>query len=74
MPAALPELAIELTDGEKVLVSCIDFNLQAGADGADSWRPIADAMEEIMRSLLERKAIPSARLLYVTAPQVCMLP
>jgi hypothetical protein len=46
MPHVFFNLSIELTDRERVLVSRIDFNPQAAAHNADSWRPVADAMEE----------------------------
>jgi len=62
------DLEIELTEREKVLVSHIDFNPSTSSHNADSWRPIADAMEELMRSLLERNAIPEARRKFFSDP------
>ena len=53
-------LAIELTETEKQLVEKIDFN-PAGHNSV-SWAPSADAIEELMRSLLTRDAIPEPRL------------
>jgi hypothetical protein len=53
-------LAIALTEAEKALVQKIDFD--PSGHNADSWRPSADAIEELMRSLLARHAIPEARL------------
>ena len=49
-----------------MLASRIDFNPQVGVHNADSWRPIADAMEELMHSLLERNAVPLARRKYLS--------
>lgn len=56
-------------DQERVLASRIDFNLEVGVHNADSWRPIADAMEELMHSLLERNAVPLARRKYLSDPE-----
>lgn len=53
-------LAIVLTDEEKALVEKIDFN--PSGHNAESWRPSADAMEDMVRSLLARDAIPEVRL------------
>ena len=61
MRAKASDLEIELTERERALVSQIDFYPSAASHNADSWRPIADAMEELTRSLLERNAIPEAR-------------
>lgn len=68
MPSALTDLAIELTDREKMLASRIDFQFAGGSHNVDSWRPIADAMEELMNSLMERGAIPLARRKFFTDP------
>jgi hypothetical protein len=60
MPTASP--AIALTDKEIILASRIDFN-----PSSDSHNP--DAMEELMRSIMERGAIPLARRKYFTNPE-----
>jgi len=60
-------VAIELTENEQHLVSQIDFH-PSGSYNRDSWQPIADAMLELMRSLLERNAIPEARKKFFTDP------
>ena len=62
------DLEIELTERELALVSQIDFYPSAASHNADSWRPIADAMEELTRSLLERNAIPEARRKFFSDP------
>jgi hypothetical protein len=61
-------LAIKLTEREKELVSRIDFNPSAGGHNAVSWQPVADAMHELMLSLLRRKAIPEPRMKFFTDP------
>jgi len=66
MPVGLTNLAIELTERETALVSRIDFGRKGRQHRADSWRPIADAMLELMTSLLERNAIPVARWRFFT--------
>lgn len=68
MSNSLADLSIELTDKEKSLAARIDFNA-AGTHNADSWLPIADAMEELMNSLMEREAIPLARWKFFTTPE-----
>jgi hypothetical protein len=69
MPTHFADLAIELTGREKVLAARIDFD---DADGtplvAGSWQQVADAMEELMRSLTERRAIPAPRKKFFTDP------
>lgn len=52
---------IELTEREKLLISQIDFEPSTTSHDATSWRPIADAIEELTRSLLKRKAFPQVR-------------
>jgi hypothetical protein len=59
--------AIELTERETVLVSQV-FAPSATPRDAASWRIIADAMEELMRSLRERNAIPEARWKFFSNP------
>jgi hypothetical protein len=61
-------LAIELNENEKDLISRIDFNPTRGPHNSDSWRPMADAMSELMRSLLQRNAIPEQRKKFFTDP------
>lgn len=61
-------LAIELNENEKDLVSRIDFNPTGGSHNSDSWQPIADAMSKLMGSLLERNAIPESRKKFFTDP------
>lgn len=68
MRANPSDLEIELTEQERALVSQINFNFSGTSYNADSWRPIADAMEELMRSLLERNAIPEARRKFFSDP------
>ena len=68
MRAKGSDLEIDLTEPGKVLVSQIDFSPSASSHNADSWLPIADAMEELMRSLLERNAIPEARWKFFSDP------
>lgn len=68
MRANASDLEIKLTEREKALISQIDFDPSATSHDADSWRPIADAMEELMRSLLERNAIPEARRKFLSDP------
>jgi hypothetical protein len=64
----LADLAIELTEREKSLVSQIDFDPVPTSHNADSWQPIADAIVALMHSLLERDAIPPARWSFFTNP------
>lgn len=61
-------LAIELNENEKDLVSRIDFDPSGRSQNRDSWRQAADAMADLMRSLLERNAIPEPRKKYFTDP------
>jgi hypothetical protein len=68
MRAHVSDLEIELTEREKALVFQIDFNFSATSHNSDSWRSMADAMEELMRSLLERNAIPEARRRFFEDP------
>jgi hypothetical protein len=68
MHALVTNLAIELTKRERVLVSQIDFDQPAGTHNADSWRPTGEAMHELMVSVLDRKAIPGARIRFFTDP------
>jgi hypothetical protein len=68
MRADFGDLIIELTGKEKALASRIDFNPSAERHNADSWKPIADAMSELMGSLVERGAIPVPRRKYFTEP------
>ena len=68
MRANSSDFEIELTEREKTLVSQINFNFSGTSYNADSWRPIADAMEELMRSLLGRNAIPEARRKFFSDP------
>jgi hypothetical protein len=68
MRANASDLEIELTERETALVSQIDFDPSAISHNADSWRVIADAMEELMRSLLKRNAIPEARRRFFEEP------
>ena len=68
MRAHVSDLEIELTEREKALVSQIDFTFSATSHNSDSWRSMADAMEELMGSLLERNAIPEARRRFFEDP------
>lgn len=69
MPTHFEDLAIELTDKEKALAARIDFDDALHTPlVADSWQQVADAMEELMRSLTERGAIPAARKKFFTDP------
>jgi hypothetical protein len=61
-------LAIELNEKERDLVSRIDFDPGAGSYNRDSWQPIADAMAALMASLVERNAIPEPRKRFFTDP------
>lgn len=61
-------LAIELNENEKDLVSRIDFDPSGRSQNRDSWQLAADAMAELMRSLLQRNAIPEPRKKYFTDP------
>lgn len=56
---------IELNDQEKALLAKIDFEPR----DPDSWPAVADAMEELVRLLLARNAIPEQRLRYVADPE-----
>ena len=47
MRANASDLEIELTEREKALVSQINFNPSPTSYNADSWRPVADATEEL---------------------------
>jgi hypothetical protein len=69
MPTHIATLAIELTDEEKALAARIDFD-DAGHTPlvSGSWQHVADAMEELMRSLTKRGAIPKARKKFFTDP------
>ena len=59
-----PPRAVELTDDEskwqKQLPSSIDWNTE--------WTPIADAMESLFKSLIDRNAIPGIRLSIFSDP------
>jgi len=68
MRANASGLEIELTEREKALVSQIDFNPSATSHNSRPWQSIADAMVELMRSLLERNAIPEARKRFFVDP------
>jgi hypothetical protein len=68
MSPTVTNLAIKLTENEKGLVSQIDFHVSDGRHNADSWRPIADAMHELMVSLLQRNAIPETRMKFFNDP------
>jgi hypothetical protein len=57
----LTNLAIELTQEEQALVGRVNFHPSPGGD----WDAIADAVETLMNRLLERKAIPAARLKFI---------
>ncbi len=61
---------IELTEREKVLISKINFEPSETVHDRASWRPIADAMEELMRSLRDRNAIPELRRKFFTDPKL----
>lgn len=61
-------MAIELTERERDLVSRIDFEPSGKSYNRESWQPIAEAMAELMESLLQRKAIPEARRRFFTDP------
>ena len=52
-----PPQSIELTDGEAELYAKIP-----NSPSHDGWRDVADAMESVVESLLERKAVPEVRL------------
>ncbi len=69
MPTRFADLAIELTQKEKTLAARIRFDEAAHSPlVAGSWQKTADAMEELMRSLTERDAIPAARKKFFTNP------
>lgn len=59
-------LAIELNDKERGLLSRIDFAPSSATFNRDSWAPVAEAMAELMHSLLQRNAIPEPRKRYFT--------
>ncbi len=59
--APMKKLAIDLAQHEQTLVARIDFDPRPGVD----WENIADAVDELVKLLLERKAIPEARLKFV---------
>jgi hypothetical protein len=61
--------AVKLTEQEKALLTKIDFALSTRSDGPENWRRVADAMQGLTRLLVERNAIPEARLKYVTDPE-----
>jgi hypothetical protein len=58
-------LALELTETETAHLARIDFNPSERSHDANSWPVIADAMEELTRSLLKRGAVPEARRRYI---------
>lgn len=62
-------LAIELNEAEQKLVSRIDFNPSGTSYSRDSWQPVADAMAELMQSLVQRGAIPEPRKRFFTDPE-----
>lgn len=62
-------LAIELNEKERDLASRIDFNPAGGSYNRDSWQPIADAMADLMQSLLQRDTIPDHRKRFFTDPE-----
>jgi len=68
MSAYYTSLAVELTEKERHLVSRIDFDPLARSHDRDTWQPVADAMSELMHSLLQRNAIPEVRKKFFTDP------
>jgi hypothetical protein len=72
MTRAAPDLAIELTTREQVLAARIDFDPSPTLHNADTWKAGADAIQELMGSLLERNAIPLARRKFFTDPS-CLI-
>lgn len=61
-------LQVELTEAEKTLVARIDFRHSGKGYDAESWRPVVDAMDKLMQSLVARKAIPEVRRRYFSNP------
>lgn len=54
-----PPQSVELTDDETKLYELL---LPDSPDTSTEWTPIADAMEALFKSLIERNAIPKMRL------------
>ena len=70
LPMGVNNLAIELTDDERRLAASIDFDHAADVRNADAWPHVADAMEELMRSLSERGRYSSCPLEILHRPGV----
>jgi len=68
----MADLQIELTERETALASQIPFDSSLAGYNAASWRPIADAMEELMSSLEARNAIPEPRKRFFEDPAYCV--
>lgn len=68
MQSVRADLAIELTDRERTLASRIVFDFHPGVNDVE-WRAVADAMEELVNSLLERNAVPLQRRKYLADPE-----
>lgn len=69
MTPSKTSLAIKLTECEKDLVSRIDFSPSTLKHDQKSWLAVAEAMHELMASLLRRNAIPETRWKTFTDPE-----
>jgi len=61
-------LQVKLTEVEAALAARIDFSNSSQRHDAESWRPVADAMDKLMQLLVARKAIPEVRRRYFSDP------
>lgn len=61
--------AIQLTAEERDLVERIDFDPSPGIHDADYWRSVGIAAQQLMESLLKRKAIPEVRKRFFADPE-----
>lgn len=61
---------IELTQAEKALVARTDFSPSPMRHDAEAARVNGEAACELMKSLLDRKAIPEARIRFFTDPEL----
>ena len=61
-------LQVKLTEVEAALAARIDFGNSGKRHDTESWRAVADAMDELMQSLLARQAIPEVRRRYFSDP------
>jgi hypothetical protein len=68
MTSTIGDLSVALTQREEFLATRINFDFEDRSNNLYSWDETADAMEELMESLLGRDAIPLARHKFFSDP------